>query len=187
MAATPYGIIVQPLDNFRTMLSKCPAFQLWCEETEPAIPDTEPTRSAACLDYIFLIKYSKPSGGFVYPVAVIDLPEDAGYETVGVSADGIDFNNGRGVFDVTFYRVVPEAYRSDDAAAWLDFVGQEDTGVKTGLGKIIEDIASLSYEGGYLIINRIALQEGPWWLSEEKKAGGKPLIGAKLRINWGIG
>lgn len=185
--ATPYGIIAEPLQNFKVMLSKCPAFQAWCEETEPAIPDTEPTRSAACLDYIHLIKYMKPTGGFVYPVVIVDLPEDVSYETVGVSANGVDFNHGRGVFDATFMRVVPTALRTDDVEAWLDFVGTQDESGEYGLGQIIEELKALSMSGTYLWIRDIALQEGPWWISEEKKNPAKPIIGAKLRITWGIG
>lgn len=186
--ATPFGIIAEPLQNFKVMLSKCPAFQLWCEETEPAIPDAEPTRSEACLDYIHLIKYAKPaSGGFVYPVVIVDLPEDLNYETVGVSANGMDFSNGRGVFDVTLMRVVPTAQRSDDVEAWINFVGWTDDNGEYGLGQIIEELKSLSMVGTYLWINDIALQEGPWWISEEKKNPANPIIGAKLRITWGFG
>ena len=185
--ATPFGIIAQPLENFRQMLAVCPAFQAWCEETDADIPDTEPTRSAACLDYAYLIKYRRPSGGFVYPVAIVDLPEDVSYETVAVSANGVDFNNGRGMFDVTFYRVIPAALRTDDVAAWLDFTGEDDSGTKTGLGQIIEELTALSMSGEYLWIREIALQEGPQFYNEEKKAGAKPLIIAKLRIHWGVG
>lgn len=186
--ATPYGIIAEPLQNFKVMLSKCPAFQLWCEEAKPTIPETEPTRSAACLDYIHLIKYAKPSsGGFVYPVVIVDLPEDLNYETVGVSAVGMDFSNGRGVFDVTFMRVVPSAVRSDDVEAWINFVGWTDVNGNYGLGQIIEDLKSLSMVGTYLWINDIALQEGPWWVDEVKKNPANPIIGAKLRITWGFG
>ncbi len=185
--ATPFGIIVEPLQNFKVMLSKCPAFQAWCEETDSDIPDTEPTRSTACLDYIHLIKYAKPTGGFVYPVAIIDLPEDLNYETVGVSANGMNFDNGRGIFDVTFLRVIPSALRSDDVEAWLDFVGTQDESGEYGLGQIIEEIKALSMVGTYLWVRDISLQEGPWWLSEEKKKPNNPIIGAKLRITWGFG
>ena len=186
--ADPYGIIVKPLANFKDMLALCPAFQLWCEETEPAIPDTEPTRSAACLDYIHLIAYKKPSGGFVYPIAIIDLPEAADYATVATSADGMDFNNGSGIFDVTFFRYVPEALIDDDAAAWIEFTGEiDDMDVKTGLGAIIENIKALSGSGEYLWIREVMLQEGPWWLSEERKASTqRAIMGAKLRLTWGF-
>lgn len=185
--ATPFGIIVQPLQNFRVMLSKCPAFQAWCEETDASIPDTEPTRSAECLDYTYFIKYSKPSGGYVYPVAIVDLPEDVNYETVATSANGMDFDSGSGTFDVTFYRVIPETLRTDDSAAWVNFCGEDDNGVKTGLGQIIEELKSLSAEGEYLWIRSISLQEGPLFFNEEKKAGARPIICAKLRIEWGMG
>lgn len=185
--ATPHGLIVQPLQNFRVMLSKCPAFQAWCEETEEDLPETDPQRSAACLDYIYFIKYSRPSGGYVYPVAIVDLPEDLGYETVATSANGMDFHNGRGTFDATFYRVIPADLRDDDEAAWINFCGEVDTGTKTGLGEIIENLKALSGAGGYLWIKSIALQEGPLFFNEEKKAGARPLICAKLRFEWGMG
>lgn len=184
--STPFGIIAQPLQNFREMLAACPAFQAWVEETDPALTSDPEDRITACLDYTHLIKYAKPDGGYVYPVAIVDLPEDAGYESVAVNANGIDRNNGRGVFDVTLLRLVPDALKTDDGAAWLDFTGMDDSGTKTGLGQIIEELFDLSMVGGYLWINQIALQEGPWWLSEEKKAANKPIIGAKLRISWGI-
>lgn len=185
--ATPFGLIVQPLQNFRVMLSKCPAFQLWCEETDAAIPDTEPTRSAACLDYTYFIKYGRPSGGYVYPVAIVDLPDDVSSETVATSANGMDFHNGRGMFDVTFYRVIPEVLRTDDSAAWVNFCGEDDNGTKTGLGQIIEELKALSGVDEYLWIRDISLQGGPLFFNEEKKAGAKPIICAKLRFEWGMG
>lgn len=184
--ATPFGIIVQPLQNFREMLAACPAFQAWVEETDPLLTSDPEDRITECLNYTFLIKYAKPTGGYVYPVAIVDLPEDVGYESVAVNANGIDRNNGGGTFEVTFMRLVPDSLKTDDSAAWVDFTGQDDAGTKTGLGQIIEELFDLSMQGGYLWINQIALAEGPWWLKEEKKAMGKPLIGAKLRISWGI-
>ncbi len=184
--STPFGIIAQPLQNFREMLVRCPAFQAWVKETDSLLSNDPTERAATCLDYTFLIKYTKPSTGYVYPVAIVDLPEDAGYAAVSVNANGIDHNNGRGSFDVTLLRLVPEVLRSDDAAAWLDYTGLDTNGTKSGLGQIIEELFDLSMSGGYLWINQIDLAEGPWWIKEEKKVTTKPIIGAKLRITWGI-
>lgn len=185
--ATPFGLIVQPLQNFRVMLSKCPAFQAWCEETDDDLPATEPQRSTAALAYTYFIKYGRPSGGYVYPVAIVDLPDDVNSETVATSANGMDFHNGRGMFDVTFYRVIPVELRTDDSAAWVNFCGEDDEGVKTGLGQIIEELKALSGVDTYLWIRDISLQGGPLFFNEEKKAGAKPIICAKLRFEWGIG
>lgn len=186
MPATPYGIILQPMNNFKTMLSKCSAFQAWCEETNENLPANEPTRSEACLDYIHLVKYDKPSGGFVYPAAIINIPEDSAYVSMGVGATHNDFSNGTGQFSCTLIREIPTAYATDDVGAWINFAGEIDGATKTGVGAILEQITELSMVGEYLWITRIQIEDGPWWLSEEKKAGAKALMGIRFSIDWGI-
>ena len=187
MATVPFGCVSEPLEILATMLSYCPAFQLWVAETEPGIPGTgNPSgRAAACRDYIHYPLYAKPDGGFVYPAAVIEVPESLEYPVIGQSVSGGVYGTGYGVLHMTFFRKVPEAHRNDDAAAWLDFAGIATDGVKTGIGAIILDLQQLGESVEKFEEYDLSLVAAPGWFTEEKRAAAGHVMLCTLGVTWG--
>lgn len=186
MSTTPYGCISEPLQILATMLSNSPAFQLWVEEHDVLIPDTPDERAAFCLNYIHYPAYKGDASTFVYPAAIIEVPEDVDFETIAQSYDGATFNTGSGTLDLTIYRVVPEALRNDLNGAWLDFAGVDVDGVKMGLGAILRDLMELGVTTEQFESFKIGLVAGPAFVSEGKRAALGHLIGATLRFHWGV-
>lgn len=186
MATVPYGCISKPMRIFAVMLSYSAAFQAWVEEADADIPASGDTRAAFCLDFIHLGLYTKPSGGWVYPAAVIEVPDEVTFSTIAQSTDGGDFDTGAGMFDCTIVRPVPTALQDDKAAAWLDFAGVDTDGTKTGIGAIIADLLSLPETVEKFQEYTIALADGPYFAAEEKRVADGFRMVARLRIQWGI-
>lgn len=186
MATAPYGCISKPMRIFAVMLSYSAAFQAWVEEADTDIPVSGDTRAAFCLDYIHLGLYTKPAGGWVYPAAVIEVPDDVSFSTIAQSADGPDFDTGAGMFDCTIVRPVPSALQDDKAAAWLDFAGVDTDGTKTGIGPIISDLLSLPETVEKFQEYSIALADGPYFAAEEKRVADGLRMVARIRVQWGF-
>lgn len=187
MATTEYGCITEPMSILRTMLSYCPAFQEWVEETDGDIPASGSSRAAFCEDYIHYGYYQKPSGAaYVYPAAVINVPENVGFEMIA-EGDGAVFNQGTGMLNLFIARAVPAALYTSAEAAFIDFAGVDTDGTKTGIGAIMADFRELADTVPQFQQFDVYLVDGPAFYSEEKQAGvGQRVIAAELRIRWGI-
>lgn len=185
MATVPYGCISEPLVTLATMLSYCPAFQLWVEEADDDIPPSGAERAAFCLDYIHYPIYNKPEGDWVYPAAEISVPQNVDYAVVAQSVSGGVFDTGSGSLELNLYRKVPDALRNDLAAAWLEFAGVDEDGVQRGIGKIIEDFRNLpddveKFEEYDLKVS------GPTFFTEAKRASVGLVVLCTIQFNWGV-
>lgn len=185
MPLTPAGCIAGPLDVLRTMLANSAAFQEWVAETEgldwPADAEEQVTTT---LGYIKLV--TEPEGaGYVSPTALIELPLNPEYESLAVTGDGIDFDGGAGMLDLTLLRTIPEDLRDDPAEAWVEFSGYEDVDGIHGVSGIINDLRGLSAQGEYLYITRIAVQAGPGFVDDYEVAE-RFTMACQIRMNWGV-
>jgi hypothetical protein len=186
MATVPYGCITEPLVTLATMLSYCPAFQLWVEEADDDIPASGDARALFCLDFIHYPIYDKPDGDWVFPAAEISVPQNVDYSVVAQTVSGGLFDTGSGTLELNLYRKAPDALRNNVAAAWLDFAGVAVDGVKQGVGKIIEDLRDLpdsvtKFEEYDLDVS------GPAFFTESKRPAMGLVVMCTIKINWGVG
>lgn len=177
----------QPIPNGRRLYLESEARASICSAAVVPVDPTveERAEAAACRDYIHYPIYREPSGGYVYPAAVIEVPNDLEIASIAQSVSGGVFDTGYGILQMTIYRPVPAALWNDDAAAWLDFAGVDTDGVKTGLGAIILDLENLGETVTKFESFDIGLVDGPGFFKEERRAKTGPILAATLRIRWG--
>lgn len=187
MPTVPYGCISGPCQILAEMLAACPAFQLWVEATDEDLPADEPARSAACLSYIHFGTYERPDSGYVYPAAIIEVPNAVGFEAIGQGAAGGVFDTGSGTLTLAIYWAVPSELADERESAWIEFSGVEEDGEKRGIGAIVEQMTGLSEEVVKFEQYSIDVVEGPMFLEPKVKAKLGLVLACGLMVKWGVG
>ncbi|MFZ5785121.1 MAG: hypothetical protein ACOY3Y_01655 [Acidobacteriota bacterium] len=172
----PEGSLSLAQEHLRVMLADAPVFRAWCAAADqaealahvyheglPAPPDG--------------VEYSRDELESLRPYAVVFTAERAGFELL-LSGIGETWDyNASGRLILRLRENCPEGFGDEPTSeAGLRW--------KNTLGGIMQDLAELSGGEGYLHVQRVRLEDGPYWPHPNLIPSEGLWLGADLSIEW---
>lgn len=162
MAETPSGMLSGPMDEMRTLLANCSAFQTW----------TGVMNATAAKSYIQIVGAAIADEPEL-PFARISLHDDWSMEKV---ATGSWIENG--ALELAFFSEITEANVDTPIDESFEHLNE--------IGAIFANIQSLSGSDAYLEVTRISKSEMGVIDPSESNADGNARFASIWRVDWGL-
>ncbi len=162
MALSAAGAITLPLENLRTLIANCTAFQTWTGTADAAEAKTRIELFAATCSTLTL------------PAAAIDFAAPNNFWQAQKQFDGsVPLFVRTGSADISFEMEITEAYRDDPEQSYMELAND--------IGGIIDDMLELAGTDEYLMLTGLSVKAGPGKFGKEES---EKLAGVLVTATW---
>lgn len=177
VTTTPLGAISLAQDYLRKTLADCATWRTWVGAID----------QAQSLNRVHLVGIAPPSGDIYTrselerkrPFAIVAMSPEGGFSARHIAGGGVREYGQSGAISI---QIVDDVQREI-----AENFAEIDIRFNNNVGQIIDEMKVLSGQAGYLAIDTLEVESGPFRSHEDEESGVGDLIAIDLRVTWDDG